>query len=127
MPSPRNNEDPIVKEILTKASGEELDPQIFDIAMKLVEKMFLEMKEDEAKRKVEEEEARRKVEEEDKGKKIDYNNDLVELLVSKVMRKMNISTEESPSKIKGYEFNKVPFDYSGSFAPNFYLHHMENF
>jgi hypothetical protein len=50
-------------------SGEELDPQILDIAMKLVEKMFLKMKEVEAKKKAEEEE-RRKVEEEDKGNQV---------------------------------------------------------
>jgi hypothetical protein len=120
MSAPRNNEDPLIEEVLTMASGEELDPQIINIAMKLAEKMFLKMKEDEAKKKVEEEEARQKIEEEDKGKKpIDCNDDLVELLVSKVMRKMNINTEESPSKSKIYEFNKVPFDYSRSFVPNF--------
>ena len=47
------------------------------------------MKEDEAKREAEEEEeARREVNGEDKGKKkINYNDDLVELLMSKVMRK----------------------------------------
>jgi hypothetical protein len=84
----RNNEDPIIEEILTMSSGEELDAQTLYITMKLAKTMFLKMKEDEAKRKAEEEEARRKVEEEDKGKKkIDFNNDLVELLVSKVMRK----------------------------------------
>jgi hypothetical protein len=105
MSAPRNNEDPLIEEVLTMASGEELDPQIINIAMKLAEKMFLKMKEDEAKKKVEEEEARQKIEEEDKGKKpIDCNDDLVELLVSKVMRKMNINTEESPSKSKIYEF-----------------------
>jgi hypothetical protein len=81
--------------------------------MKLAEKMFHKMKEDEAKKKAEEEELRKKVKEEDKGnKKIDYNDDLVELLMSKVMRKMNVNTEESPSKSKSYGFNKVPFDYS---------------
>jgi hypothetical protein len=37
------------------------------------------------------------------------------------MRKMNVNTEESPSKSKSYEFNKVPFDYSRSFVPNFSL------
>jgi hypothetical protein len=67
----RNNEDPLLKEVLTTASGEELDPQIINVAMKLAEKMFLKMKDDEAKKKAEEEE--------DKGKKlIDYKNDLVE-------------------------------------------------
>jgi hypothetical protein len=120
MSAPRNNEGPLLKEVSTTTSGEEVDPQILDIAMKLAEKMFLKMKEDDAKRKAEEEEARRKVEEEDIGKKkIDYNDDLIELLVSKVMRKMNVHIEESPSKSNSYGFNKVPFDYSRSFVPNF--------
>jgi hypothetical protein len=46
----RNNEDPLLEEVLTTTCGEELDPQILDIAMKLAEKMFLNMKEDEAKK-----------------------------------------------------------------------------
>jgi hypothetical protein len=54
MSSLSNNEDSIIEESLTTLSGEELDPQILNIAMKLAEKMFLKMKEDEAKRKVEE-------------------------------------------------------------------------
>jgi hypothetical protein len=41
--------------------------------------------------------------------------------MSKVMRKMNTNTEESPSKSKVHEFNKVPFDYSRYFVPNFSL------
>jgi hypothetical protein len=52
-------------------------------------------------------------------KKIDYNDNLVELLMSKVIIKMNINTEESPSKSKVCEFNKVSFDYSKYFVPNF--------
>jgi uncharacterized protein YpuA (DUF1002 family) len=112
MLAPRNNKDPLLEEVLTTTSGEELVPQIIGITMKFAEKIFLKMKEDEANKKAEEEEARRKVEEEDKGKKINYNDDLVELLVSKVMRKMNVNIEESPSNSKSYEFNKVPFDYS---------------
>jgi hypothetical protein len=38
MSAPRNNNDPILEEILTTAGGEEVDPQILDIAMKLIEK-----------------------------------------------------------------------------------------
>jgi thymidine phosphorylase len=64
MSAPRNNEDSVLDEMLTTMGGEEVNPQIFDIPMKLAKKMFLEMKEDEAKRKAEEEEARRKTEEE---------------------------------------------------------------
>ena len=72
--------------------------------------------------------AKRKAKEEEKGKKkIDYNDDLVDLLVSKVMRKININTEESPNKSKGNEFNKVLFDYSRSFMPNFSSAPLEKF
>jgi hypothetical protein len=47
--------------------------------------MFLKMKEEAMKKKAKEEESRRKPKE-DKGKgKLEYNDDLVELLVSKVM------------------------------------------
>jgi hypothetical protein len=74
---------------------------------KIAEKMFLKMKEEDAKKKVEEEESRRKVEE-DKGKgKIEYNDDLVELLVSKVMSKVSLNTEESSTKSKANKFNRV--------------------
>jgi hypothetical protein len=51
MSVPRNNEGTLTEEILTTSNGEELDPQILNIAMKLAEKMFLKMKEDEAKKK----------------------------------------------------------------------------
>jgi predicted RNA-binding protein with RPS1 domain len=44
MLAPRNNEDTLIEEILTTSSGEELDHQILNIAMKLAEKMFLKMK-----------------------------------------------------------------------------------
>jgi hypothetical protein len=65
------------------------------------------MKEEDAKKREEEEESRRKAEE-NKGKgKIEYNDDLVELLVSRVMRKVSLNTEGSSTKSKGNEFNKV--------------------
>jgi hypothetical protein len=58
--------------------------------------------------------------EQDKGKgRIEYNDDLVELLVSKVMSKVSLTTEGSSTKSKGNEFNKVQFDYSRNFIPNF--------
>jgi hypothetical protein len=44
---------------------------------------------------------------------------LVELLVSKVMSKVSFNTEGSSTKSKGNEFNKVQFDYSRNFIPNF--------
>jgi hypothetical protein len=112
--------DPLLKEIPTTSTGEEMDPKVLDLAMKIAEKMFLKMKEEDAKEKVEEEESRRKAEE-DKGKgRIEYNDDLVELLVSKVISKVSPTTEGSSTKSKGNEFNKVQFDYSRNFIPNFY-------
>ena len=59
--------DPLLKGIPITSSGEEVDPKILDLAMKIAEKMFLKMKEEDAKKRVEEEESRRKAEE-DKGK-----------------------------------------------------------
>jgi hypothetical protein len=77
------------------------------------------MKEEDANKRTEEEETRRKAEE-DRGKgKIEYNDDLVELLVSRVMSKVSLNTEGSSTKSKGTEFNKVQFDYSRNFIPNF--------
>jgi hypothetical protein len=68
------------------------DTKVLDLAMKIAKKMFLKMKEEDAKKKAEEEESRRKAEE-DRGKgKIEYNGDLVELLVSRVMSKVSINT-----------------------------------
>jgi hypothetical protein len=87
--------DPLLEEIPVTSSGEEVDPKVLDLTMKIVEKMFLKMKEEDAKKKAEEEESRRKAEE-DKGKgRIEYNDDLVELLVSKVMSKVSLNTEGS--------------------------------
>jgi hypothetical protein len=77
--------------------------------MKIAENMFLKMKEDDAKIKAGEEEARRKVEEEDKGKKnINYSDDLVELLVFKVMRKMNINTKSHQVRVRA--MNSIKFN-----------------
>jgi hypothetical protein len=50
---------------------------------------------------------------------MEYNGDLVELLVSKVMSKVSLNTEESSTKSKGNEFNRVHFDYYRNFVPNF--------
>ena len=102
--------DPLLEEIPTTSTGEEMDPKVLDLAMKIVEKMFLKMKEEDAKKKVEEEESRRKADE-DKGKgRIEYNDDLVELLVLRVMSKVSLTTKGSSTKSKGNEFNKVQFD-----------------
>ena len=79
MSTQRDHVDPLLEEIHVTSSGEEVDPKVLDLAMKIAEKMFLKMKEEDAKKKAEEEESRRKAEE-DKGKgKFEYNDDLVEL------------------------------------------------
>jgi hypothetical protein len=67
MSTPRNNEDSLLKELLVTTTGEEVDPKILDLAMKIVKKMFRKMKEEDVKKKAEEEESRRKADE-DKGK-----------------------------------------------------------
>jgi hypothetical protein len=128
MSTQRGHVDPLLEEIPITSSSEEIDPKVLDLAMKIAEKMFLKMKEEDAKKREEEEESRRKAEEEesrrkaeeDKGKgKIEYNDDLVELLVSRVMSKVSLNTDGSSTKSKGNEFNKVQFDYSRNFIPNF--------
>jgi hypothetical protein len=95
-----------------------MDPKVLNLSMKIVERMFLKMKEEDAK-KVKEEESRKKVEEDKGNGKMEYNDDFVELLVSKVMRKVSLNTEESSTKSKGNEFNRVQFDYSRKLVPNF--------
>jgi hypothetical protein len=93
MSTQRDHVDPLLEEIPTTSNGEEMDPKVPDLAMKIAEKMFLKMKEEDAKKKSEEEESRRKAKE-DKGKgRIEYNDDLVELLVSKVMNKVSLTPE----------------------------------
>jgi hypothetical protein len=106
MSTQRDHVDPLLEEIPTTSSGEEMDPKVIDLAMKIAEKMFLKMKEEDANKRVEEEESRRKAKE-DKGKgRIEYNDDLVELLVSRVMRKVGLTTEGSSTKSKGNEIKK---------------------
>jgi hypothetical protein len=66
MSTQRDHVDPLLEEILVTSSGEEMDPKVLDLAMK-IKKMFLKMKEEDAKKRAEEEESRRKAKE-DKGK-----------------------------------------------------------
>ena len=47
--------DPLLEEILVTSSGEEVDPKVLDLAMKIAEMMFLKMKEEDAKKRTEEE------------------------------------------------------------------------
>jgi hypothetical protein len=49
--APKNNNDPLLKEVLTTTGGEEVDPKILELAIKIIEKMFLKMKEDKAEKK----------------------------------------------------------------------------
>jgi hypothetical protein len=67
MSTQRDHVDPLLEEIPTTSTGEEMDPKVLDLAMKIAEKIFVKMKEEDAKKRVEEEESRRKAEE-DKGK-----------------------------------------------------------
>jgi hypothetical protein len=67
MSTQRDHVDPLLEEIPVTSFGEEIDPKVLDLAMKIAEKMFLKMKEEYAKKRTEEEESRRKAEE-DKGK-----------------------------------------------------------
>jgi hypothetical protein len=98
MSTPRKSKYSLLEKLLTTSTDEEVDPKILDLAMKIDKRMFLKMKDEDAKKKAEEEELRRKAEE-DKGKgKLEYNGDLVEILVSKVMSKVSINTEESSIK-----------------------------
>jgi hypothetical protein len=114
MSTQRGHVDPFLEEIPTTSTGEEMDPKVLNLAMKIAKMMFLEMKEEDTKKRDNEEESRKKAQEEesrrradeDRGKgKIEYNDDLVELLVSKVMSKVSLNTEESSTKSKGNEFN----------------------
>jgi hypothetical protein len=79
MSTQRDHVDPLLEEIPVTSFGEEIDPKVLDLAMKIAEKMFLKMKEEDAKKRAKQEESIRKTEE-DKGKgEIEYNDDLVEL------------------------------------------------
>jgi hypothetical protein len=42
--------DPLLEEIPTTSTSEEVDPKVLDLAMKIAEKMFLKMKEEDAKK-----------------------------------------------------------------------------
>jgi hypothetical protein len=50
---------------------------------------------------------------------MEYTDDLVEFLVSEVMKRVSSNTKEFSSKNKGNNFHKVQFDYSHNFMPNF--------
>ena len=50
MSTQRDHVDPLLEEIPITFSSEEVDPKILDLTMKIAEKMFLKMKEEDAKK-----------------------------------------------------------------------------
>jgi hypothetical protein len=106
-----------VEETSSSSHGEEIDPKILDLAMKIAENMFLKMKEEEHKKKLEEEarakadlEAKKKAEEElrEKGRKgMELNEELLESLVTKVMKKMNIESSSTKHDSKSNEYQRI--------------------
>jgi predicted RNA-binding protein with RPS1 domain len=60
MSTQRDHVDPLLEEIPVTSSGEEIDPKVLDLAMKIAEKMFLKMKEEDANKRAKEEESRRR-------------------------------------------------------------------
>ena len=55
MSTQRDHVDPLLEEIPVTSSGEEIDPKVLDLAMKIAKKMFFKMKEEDAKKREEEE------------------------------------------------------------------------
>jgi hypothetical protein len=51
MSTQRDHVDPRLEEIPTTSTGEEMDPKVLDLAMKIVEKMFLKMQRERPKKK----------------------------------------------------------------------------
>jgi hypothetical protein len=68
MSAPRNNKDPLLEEVLTTTSGEELDPQTLDIAISLLKICSSRWKKTRPRKRSKKKQGE-KVEEEDKGKK----------------------------------------------------------
>jgi hypothetical protein len=60
MSTQRDHVDPLLEEIPITSSGEEIDPKVLDLAMKIAEKMFLKMKDEDAKKRAEEDKGKRK-------------------------------------------------------------------
>ena len=51
MSTQRDHVDHLLEEILTTSTSEEMDPKVLDLAMKIAKRMFLKMKEEDAKKK----------------------------------------------------------------------------
>jgi predicted RNA-binding protein with RPS1 domain len=50
MSTQRDHVDLLLEEIPVTSSGDKVDPKVLDLAMKIAEKMFLKMKEEDAKK-----------------------------------------------------------------------------
>jgi hypothetical protein len=61
MSTQRDHEDPLHEEIPTSSTGKEMDPKVLDLDMKIAERMFLKMKEEDTKKIAEEEESRKRL------------------------------------------------------------------
>jgi hypothetical protein len=63
MSTQRDHVDPLLEEIPTTYTSEEMDPKVLDLAMNIAERIFLNIKEEDTKKKAEEEESRKKTDE----------------------------------------------------------------
>jgi hypothetical protein len=59
MSTQRDHVNPLLEEIPTTSTGEEMEPKVLDLAMKIAKMMFLNMKDKDAKKRAEEEESRK--------------------------------------------------------------------
>jgi hypothetical protein len=59
MSTQRDHVNPLLEEIPTTSIGEEMNPKVLDLSMKIAERMFLKMKEEDTKKKAKEEESRK--------------------------------------------------------------------
>jgi hypothetical protein len=75
MSTQRDHVDPLLEEIPITYSVEEVDPKVLDLAMKIAEKMFLKMKEEDAKKKP------KKNNQEERPKKIKVKENLITMTI----------------------------------------------
>jgi hypothetical protein len=59
MSTQRDHVNPLLEEIPTTSTGEEMEPKVLDLAMKIAKMMFLNMRDKDAKKRAEEEESRK--------------------------------------------------------------------
>jgi hypothetical protein len=75
MSTQRDHVDPLLEEIPITSSGEEVDPKVLDLAMKIAEKMFLKMKKEDAKKRP------KKKNQEERPKKIKVKENLITMTI----------------------------------------------